>query len=86
MLNFQRIWTRIAMKPYVFVIFQRGGGTTCQPQDPRMGSVNLKDNGPFKLGIALILFAPTISLKVWVFRKLSFHIWHCFGSCRLNKT
>ena len=33
---FQGIRTSIAKKPYIFVIFQRGGRTTCPPLDLRM--------------------------------------------------
>ena len=31
---FQGIWTRIAKKPYIFVIFQRGGGGVRTPGPP----------------------------------------------------
>ena len=39
-LVFQRFWTGIAKKPYIFVIFQRGGGGGSGPPVPSSGSAH----------------------------------------------
>ena len=56
---FQGIWTRIAKKPYISVIFQRGGGGSgppVSPLDPHMTNrTGLYKEGTFGLLISYIL-------------------------------
>ena len=56
---FQGIWTRIAEKPYIFVIFRGGGGCL----DPRMsyggGSFGVR---PFFIVAPIVLWASLIML------------------------
>ena len=77
---FQGIWTSIAKKPYISVIFQRGSGPPVPPSGYACGSFECKIVIHFlcmaySLNILFLLFKTTVSLR-WFIRVVPQHVLH----------